>query len=408
MQASRSRSRQLFRVRRIRAVHSESTRVQHSARPALASSSARTPFATSPLAHRTTRIPATPRLTERTAALVASPLLHSTLRIPATPSDLHTIKLRHTTRTRRTPSPGARRAARTPTAPSPANTGLSSPRRCSHPDRARVPPPDASLREHENSPTRPRTLHIAVPAPPPRGHSMRSRDSSRPNTVRKAEDGLWCVMPISRASQASRRRHAPPLARATDDPRAARNRRTRNARTAVLHPNSTSLSAECGGCCGHSPCAARPQRRGFCARVQNGGVLTPFSADLGSLRAAIPSWRRHRICARSRIPLVRANAACALLLRRCIGRHGDLARSQRRVDLTPRGASTESCLARFASVSARFSAALDTAPQGGDGYTADMLSDSFKRLGFMAYHFGCACISTQRLPRLLPGCNLRG
>ncbi|KAJ6779207.1 hypothetical protein DFH09DRAFT_1404881 [Mycena vulgaris] len=123
-----------------------------------------------------------------------------------------------------------------------------------------------------------------------------------------------------------------------------------------------------------------PQRRQLLRRVRaaatlrarpvRSGAAFARDVDLWSSRAAIPFWRRHRIRARSRTLLVRPSAACALRLRCYIGRHGDLARSQRRVDLTARGASTGSCLPRFASVSARFSAALDTAQQGGDGDTA--------------------------------------
>ncbi|KAJ6503130.1 hypothetical protein DFH09DRAFT_1102070 [Mycena vulgaris] len=153
--------------------------------------------------------------------------------------------------------------------------GLSSLRRCTRPGRARVPPTAVSLREYENSTTYPRTLHIAAPAPSPRGHSMRSRDSSRPNTARKDEEGP-CSQPTD--SQRTHRGLAP------------QQRQSAGAAAATLRARP------------------RPQRRGVCARVQNGGVLT----SLGSSRAAF--WRRHRICARSRTLLVRASADAARAL----------------------------------------------------------------------------------------------
>ncbi|KAJ6556759.1 hypothetical protein DFH09DRAFT_1084463 [Mycena vulgaris] len=224
-------------------------------------------FATSPLARRATRIPATSRPTERTAALLASPPFHSTLRIPRLPP---------------TSAPRGRAVRRpreldaAPALPPHLVPDMdSSLRRCTRPDRARVPPTAVSLREYENSTTYPRTLHIAAPAPPPRGHSMRSRASSRPNTARKDEEGP-CSQPTD--SQRTHRGLAP------------QQRQSAGAAAATLRAQP------------------RPQWRGVCARVQNGGVLT----SLGSSRAAF--WRRHRICARSRTLLVRASADAARAL----------------------------------------------------------------------------------------------
>ncbi|KAJ6567561.1 hypothetical protein DFH09DRAFT_1468901 [Mycena vulgaris] len=174
--------------------------------------------------------------------------------------------------------------------------GLSSLRRCARPNRARVPPTAVSLREYENSTTYPRTLHIAAPAPPPHGHSVRSRsrDSSRPNTARKDEEGPWCVVPISQAS------HAPPLDHAKDDPRAARNRQTR-----THAPRSCGPAApERGGCCGHSPCTAP-------------------SASARHLRVSTEWWRAHLVgdlafCVLVLPPHLRALADTAVCLLRSI------------------------------------------------------------------------------------------
>ncbi|KAJ6543795.1 hypothetical protein DFH09DRAFT_1321984 [Mycena vulgaris] len=150
----------------------------------------------------------------------AAPLASSRLRAPPKGQRCAQLARRSTPVSafpdhRTTSSPGTRRSARTPPPRLvPPIRDFSSPRR----DRTHVPPTSVF------------------------------RVSSHLNAARKDEDGPSCVVPILRVSQASRRRRTPPLDHAEDDPRAARNRRTRNARTAVLRRSSASLSsAECGG-----------------------------------------------------------------------------------------------------------------------------------------------------------------
>ncbi|KAJ6523923.1 hypothetical protein DFH09DRAFT_1096422 [Mycena vulgaris] len=274
----RQQLRQLVHARRTRGVRSESTQVQHSARPALAIPKHAPAVAPSPLARQLALCPlASPRLrappetrglvagnsTQVTAALAASPRLHSPPFF-ASPRPPHYEASPH-----HEGGPGTRHSARTPrlvprehetsltrprphrprtlhiaaAAPLPRGRAARSPRGL---DAAPALPPRLAPRMRDSRPRpaalaptaraslrplhparglaapvrahRPRTLYIVAFAPPPRGHSMRSRDSSRPNIARKDEDG-----PFPRASQ---RRHAP-LGHAEDDPRSPRRARAR-------------------------------------------------------------------------------------------------------------------------------------------------------------------------------------